>query len=306
MIAPFTGWPAAVPNYSRLPRLLRKAPMSLMPGAQYVGPIPASNYANNGGTKIGTATHVIVGSAASALGEFKSPNIQLSAHFIIVGPGEQWPDGHILQVLDTDLDCYAQAAGNYAPTAYIAKEFAGNVGYPMSAAQLESSAQIDAWAASIYHFPLQGPVAHGQPGLIAHCNPDGSPDPRYGDHVCPGLIRLAQISGVASRARQIAGQSPPAPPTPPHIQESNMIARNTQGVGYWCVRPSGAVYAFNGAPALGPAQHFLTSWGIGTPACPVVGIADDGHGGFTLMADANQYPGQPALYGITADGKYKV
>src|ERR1035437_9508820 len=62
VIAPFTGWPAAVPNYSRLPHLLRKAPMSLMPGAQYVGPIPASNYANNGGTKIGTATHVIVGS----------------------------------------------------------------------------------------------------------------------------------------------------------------------------------------------------------------------------------------------------
>jgi hypothetical protein len=188
--------------------------MPLMPGAEYVGPIPSTNYANSGGTKIGTATHVIVGSAGSALGEFQSQGAELSSHFIIVGPGERWPDGHILQVLDTDLCCYAQAAGNYAPTAYIAKEFAGDVGYPMSAAQLESSAQIDAWAATIYAFPLVGPVAHGQPGLIAHCNPDGSADPNYGNHVCPGPIRLAQIPGVAARARQIAGQGPGPSPTP--------------------------------------------------------------------------------------------
>ena len=85
-----------------------------------------------------------------------------------------------------------------------------------------------------------------------------------------------------------------------------MIARNTHGSGYWCVRKSGAVYAFQGAPSIGPAAIYLKQWGIGTATNPVVGIADDGQGGFTLEADANQYPGVPALYGITADGKYKT
>jgi hypothetical protein len=276
--------------------------MSLMPGAEYVGPIPTSNYANDGGGKIGVAVHVIVGSAASALAEFRSPGAQLSAHFIVCGPGDQWPDGHILQVLDTAFSAYAQAAGNYPPTAYIAVEFAGTPDKPMSAAQMASGAEIIAWAAVPHGFPILGPVAHGTPGITPHCNPNGTPDPNYGNHSCPGTIRLAQMPAMIAAAQG----SPPVPPSPPPIQEVNMIARNTHGLGYWCVRPTGAVYAFQGAPVLGPAQHFLTSWGIGTPACPVVGIADDGQGGFTLMADANKYPGQPALYGITADGKYKV
>jgi hypothetical protein len=272
--------------------------MSLMPGSEYVGPIPSSNYANNGGAKIGVAIHVIVGSAASALGEFKSPGACLSAHFIVCGPNDQWPDGHKLQVLDTWSDAYAQAAGNYPPTAYIAIEFAGTPDQPMSAAQIASGAEIIAWAAADKEFPIVGPVEHGTPGITPHCHPSGQADPNWGNHSCPGLIRLGQMPAMIAAAR---GHKPVTPP----IQEGNMIARNTHGQGYWCVRPSGAVYAFGGAPALGPAQHFLADWKIGTAACPVVGIADDGQGGFILMADANQYPGQPALYGITADCKYK-
>ena len=78
-----------------------------------------------------------------------------------------------------------------------------------------------------------------------------------------------------------------------------MLARNTAGKGHWAVRPSGDVYAYGGAPYLGPAQHFLTTWGIGTATNPVVGIADDGAGGFVLEADTGVYPGQPTLYHIT-------
>lgn len=93
-------------------------------------------------------------------------------------------------------------------------------------------------------------------------------------------------------------------PTSLSRNENDMIARNTAGKGYWCVRSSGATYAFDGAPYLGPAQHFLTSWGIGTATNPIVGIVDDGQGGFVLEADANLYPGSPALYHIDSSAQF--
>ena len=87
-------------------------------------------------------------------------------------------------------------------------------------------------------------------------------------------------------------------------QEKQMLARNTAGHGYWAVRPDGSTYAYDGAPYLGPAPHYRQEWGIGTPTNPIVGIADDGKGGFVLEADSGQSPGQPALYRITAQGLF--
>lgn len=185
--------------------------MALMPGAIQVGPIPASNFATGGTPKIGEVTHVIVGSATSALGEFQGQGAELSAHFIVAGPNDGWPDGTILQVLDTDLCAYAQEAGNYVPTCYIAIEYAGDVTFAMSDAQMAAGAKIKAWAAQTHGFPLVGPVAHGQPGCTTHCNPDGSPDPNWGDHPCPGPIRLAQIPKMIAMA--VALTTPPLTPT---------------------------------------------------------------------------------------------
>ena len=176
-----------------------------MPGAEYVGPIPSSNFANNGGGKIGAVVHVTVITAAEALIKFKSPGVQVSSHFIVSGPGDQWPDGHILQVLDTAFDAYAQAAGNYPPTAYIAIELAGTVDQPMSAAQMISGADIIRWAAADCQFPIIGPVEHGIPGVTPHCHPNGQPDPAWGNHPCPGTIRLAQIPAMIAAAQ---GSSP--------------------------------------------------------------------------------------------------
>ena len=189
--------------------------MALMPGAEFIGPIPSTNYSPNGTPKIGTVTHVIVGSAGSAISEFKSTGAQLSAHFVICGPGDQWPDGHIFQLLDTDLAAYAQAAGNYPPTSYIAMEFSGQPTTPMSAAQIASGAAIDAWASTAHGFPLVGPVAHGTPGCTTHSNPDGTADPNWGDHACPGTIRLAQVPQMIAMAIALVHPTPsPAPPTP--------------------------------------------------------------------------------------------
>jgi hypothetical protein len=95
-----------------------------------------------------------------------------------------------------------------------------------------------------------------------------------------------------------------APELPTTYKGKEMIARNTAGKGYWAVRPSGDVYSYDDAPYLGPLPKYLQEWGIGTATTPVVGITDDGHGGYVLVADANQYPGEPALYRIPSDGQY--
>jgi hypothetical protein len=87
-------------------------------------------------------------------------------------------------------------------------------------------------------------------------------------------------------------------PEPSLAYPEGMIARNTAGQGYWCVRANGAVYAFAGAPYLGPNSKFLAEWGIGNNTNPIVGIADDGAGGYVLEVDAGLTPGQPALYHI--------
>lgn len=186
--------------------------MPLMPGVLQVGPIPSSNFSSNGTPKIGACVHVIVGSGSSALGEFRNQGAQLSAHFIVAGPADGWPDGTILQVLDTDLAAYAQGAGNYPPISYIAIEVAGTPDIPMTAAQVTSVAAICAWGASAHGYPISGPTEHGTPGITTHCHPDGSADPAWGGHPCPGLIRLGQVPQIVALA---SGQAPTPPPEVP-------------------------------------------------------------------------------------------
>jgi hypothetical protein len=178
--------------------------MGVFPGATWVGGVPQSNYSPAPGPKIGQVVHVIVGLADSAISEFQNPNSQLSAHFVVAGPGDPYPDGTIFQLLDTDACCYAQGAGNYPPTAYIAVENSGFPTTPMSVAQCESNARILAWASKLHQFPITGPVSHGTPGLTPHCNPDGTPDPSWGNHTCPGTDRLAQIAPIVALARTYA------------------------------------------------------------------------------------------------------
>ena len=183
--------------------------MAYMPGATLVLTVAAGNFSPEVTKKIGTVTHVVVGTASSAIAEFETAGTQLSAHFVIAGPDDpHYGDGQIIQMLDTDVVCYAQGAGNWAPTSYIAKEFGGLPTTPMSANQLEASAQIDAWASKVHGFPLVGIVSHGTTGCTTHCNPNGTPDPAWGNHVCPGPIRLAQVPGVIARANVIAGNQP--------------------------------------------------------------------------------------------------
>lgn len=188
--------------------------MARFPKAIWRGPLPTTNYAPGPSPKVCVVVHDVEGSESSAVNEFHVVGMQLSAHFVVAGPGDQDPDGTIIQILDTDDNCYAQGDGNYPPIAGIAIETSGHTSTPLSPPQVESVAQIVAWAYEVHGIPLTGPVAHGQHGVTGHCNPDGSPDPAWGNHPCPGPLRLAQIPAVVARARALAIPVPPPAPDP--------------------------------------------------------------------------------------------
>ena len=222
--------------------------------------------------------------------EFANPNNQVSSHFGIGNGQGGMADGLIEQYVDTGYASWAQAAGN---NNYLSVETEGMPTDPLTPAQVESFGKLMVWMQQTHGVPLIITDRPGNRGLITH----GDGGLAWGGHLgCPGPIRSAQRADILSAATP----PPPVPvPSLPVRNEAQMLARNTAGKGHWAVRPSGDVYAYGGAPYLGPAQHFLTTWGIGTATNPVVGIADDGAGGFVLEADTGVYPGQPTLYHIT-------
>ena len=273
--------------------------MAIYPKAIWKGPIPSSNYQASVSKKIGGVVHVIVGSANSAISEFSTPGEELSAHFVVSGAGDPHPDGTIFQLIDTDYNAYAQEAGNYPPTAYIAVEFSGVPANPMTTGQVLSGAAIFAWASQLYGFPLYGPVAHGAPGITSHCNPDGTPDPAWGDHTCPGPgPRLAQIPQIV----YLAAISLNPTPSPVPKVESNMATDVPTG-GTLVVRPSGAVYNYGGSRYWGSPLQVNPKLPPGgsnsfVPDAPIVGIASTktGLGYWMVGSDGGLFAFGDAVY----------
>ena len=263
--------------------------MARYPKAVWRGPLPSSNYAPGPSPKIAVVIHDIEGGESSADYEFHTPGMQLSAHFVVAGPGDPVPDGQVFQDLDTDDNCYAQANGNYPPIAGIAVETSGTTATPLSPAQCESIAHLVVWAAETHGFPISGPVEHGQAGVTTHCHPDGSPDPAWGNHPCPGLIRLGQVAGIVARARALAIPVPPPPAEPPGAPR--MFATDPI-TGIAVATDADGNFYGNGIPGLGVvtlSQH--PTWGAGGTESagtnPCVGIAwekdTDGTWGYTYF-----------------------
>ena len=219
-----------------------------------------------------------MGSAQSAIDEFLSSGAFLSAHFVVDY------DGTAYQILDTDYVAYAQAAGNWAPTSYIAIEYAGVPDTPMTRSQILTGAAITAWAASEHWFPVVGVVPHGQPGVTSHSNPDGSPDPLWGNHSCPGSIRLGQIPQIVYIA-YLSNHPTPTPPVPSVPKESNNMAAAVPTGGVLIVRPNGGVFAEHGAGFYGSLP------GLNITVDNIVGIASTvtGKGYWLVGADGAVY-----------------
>lgn len=250
--------------------------------------LPVQNHGGPMTAHLGLVMHVQEGNG-SLYGWFDNPASQVSATWWIS------KDGTLEQYVDADTQAWAQAAGN--PT-WNSCEFEGFPTEALTDAQLAMGARLYEWGVTTYGWPKQLSEATTTPGFAWH----GMGGVAWGNHPdCPGDIRKPQRASILGLI--------PAP-GPGASYPGNMIARNTVGQGYWAVRgvvPAGAgcVYAYNGAPDIGPSPANIAAWGIATAANPIVGLVDDGAGGFVLEVDANQYPGQPALYHITANGAYK-
>jgi hypothetical protein len=188
----------------------------------------------------------------------------VSAHFWVAQSGliEQYVDSetvawHAMQMNDTY--CGVETEGCSAPP----------YADPMS----------DAMVASLGRLYAEGMRRHGWPAVLA--NADG--EPGFGYHrmgvatACPCDVRLARRPEILDAATGGATVGPPA------IDESegSMVLHDAVSGGVWVTDRTGAVFAYDGAPYLG---------GINAPdhtpgGEPCVGIADDGAGGYVLVAD---------------------
>lgn len=115
----------------------------------------------------------------------------MSCHF------EVYKDGTAEQYLDTNLSSWCQVDGN---NTYLSIETEGFPNEPLTAKQLETTAQIVAWCAKTHGFPLQVAERVGERGLGWH----GMGGAAWGGHTgCPGDKRKAQRAQIIARAKEI-------------------------------------------------------------------------------------------------------
>jgi N-acetylmuramoyl-L-alanine amidase len=241
-----------------------------------IGTVPGSNFQRGPAAKIGFVVHVIEGSFSSAISEFQSPGSLLSAHFVVADTGVVW------QLLDTGDDAYAQEAGNYPPTSYIAVEFEGTTATPMTTQQLVAAGKLLLWCAFTHSFPLVA-VDHGAPGVTTHCHyASGVPDPAWGNHSCPGPLRLRQVPAIIELAKT-PNPIPSPPPVPPPSTpvrydnvnlQSSIVSVGLDGSGNgWHVLPAG--FTITTVVAAVPRDNDPAEVGTYTPI-PRWAISGDG------------------------------
>ena len=143
----------------------------------------------------GLCLHVQVGNN-SLYNYFNSPSAGVSSHF--------WAakSGLLEQYVDTDIVAWAQAAGN---PYYLSVETEGFPNEPLTDKQLTTLGRLLQWSAITYNFPMTGPTAHGSRGFTQHCNPNGTPDPAWGNHTCPDPLRMGQMPTII----RLATATPP-------------------------------------------------------------------------------------------------
>lgn len=190
--------------------------MARMPGAIWK-PINKSRAARRKGR--GICLHVAVSEATSLHGYFSGATSD--SHFYVR------KDGTIEQYVDTDLQAYANAAGN---SSLISVETQGGVRdadrEPWTPQQVAALARIVRWSADTDGFPIQ-PMADSRPtsrGVGYHrlgCRPwvvaGGELWSSATGKICPGAGKIAQIPQVIAQAKNPTATTLPAP-----VQEEDM------------------------------------------------------------------------------------
>lgn len=171
--------------------------MSRFTGALW-RPIP-HNFTPGGQASVrGVVVHIMAGTLAGTEAWFRNPQAQASSHF---GTGKA---GALYQWVDTADRAWAQAGGN---ATWLSVENEGKGGDELTEAQLESNAEVLAWAHKRYGVPLRLAKSTSDAGLAYHALGGAA----WGGHTsCPGPRIVAQLPQIVSRAKRIVeGESDP-------------------------------------------------------------------------------------------------
>ncbi|MHB8431045.1 MAG: peptidoglycan recognition protein family protein [Acidimicrobiales bacterium] len=175
--------------------------MARYTGAAWHGPVP-NCYGPGTCKPKGIVLHVMESGDNGTLGPavdgiygcdawFHNPQSQVSAHFGTGTKGELW------QWVDTDAGAWAEVAGN---SEWISVENAGNSGDKLLKSQLDSCAEILAWAHRLYGVPLQAADDPSQSGLGYHAMGGTA----WGDHPqCPGQPIIDQRPEIIGAAKTL-------------------------------------------------------------------------------------------------------
>lgn len=169
--------------------------------------------------------HVAVSEASSLFGYFNQKGIA-DSHFYVR------KDGTVEQMVDTAYQAYADLQGNDATISIETQGGLRNAqGEKWTSAQVESLAQIYAWAVKTHGIPLKvakdsiptGTSSHGlswhrlgidgnfPSGLLSGRKAGGMHYSKSAGKVCPGNAKIRQVDDVYSRARAILGGAAPNP-----------------------------------------------------------------------------------------------
>ena len=193
----------------------------ICPFASY---LPVGNHGGPMSGHIGLVLHVKRGNG-SLYGYFDNPASQVGAS----APGAPRPR-RLEQYLDTDPDGMGKVARKTPNTSSVETE--GVDTESLTQAQVSTVARLLTWCANAYGFPVTGPVPHGTPGFTPHCNPNGTPDPAWGNHPCPGSLRLAQMPTIIAATH-------PQPTTKEYEVMDSTTAANGDIVSHAILTPQG-------------------------------------------------------------------
>lgn len=156
--------------------------------AEYVGPTP-----NHGGPMVeqrGQIEHIMAGTYNGSIAWGKNPASQVSFHFAVR------KDGHIGQLLDTDVTAWTQREGNGH---WVSVENEGYLPDALTDAQVEANAKLYARGHKVYGWPLKianSPTEYG----LGHHSMGAENGYNWGHSACPGEAIKAQKPAILARA----------------------------------------------------------------------------------------------------------
>jgi len=207
----------------------------------------------------GLVVHIAQGSFEGTISWIKNPDSDVSSHFVVSKTGS------IAQMVDSDTTAWTQREGNGH---WLSVENEGFTPSALTAAQVEANAQLLAYGAKLYKYPL---TLAGDPsgrGLGYH-SMGAEHGYNWGHSECPGPAIKNQLPAILARAQQIATGG-----------TGDMLVRVTESGAIWTVDAARLFRRY-----IGPEE--LASWG-GTGTTLAIHQSDLDAGWYGV--DVNSFP----------------